>query len=139
MDNRPFDFEKHPRGENNFSFKLPYNGSVITFKLLNKKDETAIEQELTGFTKISKDFTKEVTTRLSHVITSINGNSERSVIRKFVNDELQARDSLKLRGYIRDTMPDINTEFDFSCSNCGLERREETPMGVTFFWPNGRV
>ena len=139
IDNRPFDFEKYPRGENNFTFKLPYSGTIITIKLLTKKDENLIDQELTGFAKVSKDFTKEITTRLTHFITSVNENTEKATIRKFVNEELQARDSLALRNYIRDMMPDINTEFDFSCAHCNLERKEETPLGVSFFWPNGRV
>ncbi len=137
MDNRPFDFDKYPKGENSFTFKLPYSGVTLTFKLLNKKDENAIETELTGMAKITKDFTREVTTRLSHIITSVDGSSERSRIRRFVNDELVSKDSLSLRKFIRENMPDIDTTFDFSCANCGLERKEDTPMGVSFFWPNG--
>lgn len=136
MDNRPFEFEKYPRGVNNFEFTLPHSGVRVTFKLLTKKDENAIEQELTGLAKISKDFTREITTRLSHIITSVNGNSERVAIRKFVNDELLSKDSLALRNHVGATMPDIDTEFDFSCMHCGLERKEDTPMGVSFFWPN---
>ena len=104
-----------------------------------KKEENAIDAELLGLAKISKDFTKEVTTRLSHLITAVNGNSERVAIRKFINEQLTSRDSLSLRSHIRETMPDIDTRFDFVCNHCGTERKEETPMGVSFFWPNGRV
>jgi hypothetical protein len=139
MDNRPFDFEKYPKHTNSFTLELPFSKKTITYKLLSKKDETAIEQELTGLAKISKDFTREITTRLSHIITSVDGNSEKAVIRKFVNDELISKDSLVLRTHIRESMPDIDTTFDFACSHCGLERKEETPMGVSFFWPNGSV
>jgi len=139
IDNRPFDFDKYPKGENNFSFKLPFSGATLTYKLLTKKDETSIEQELTGLAKISKDFTREITTRLSHIITSVNGNSERIAIRKFVNDELLSKDSLALRVHVRETMPDIDSTFEFICVHCGLERKEEIPMGVGFFWPNGSV
>ena len=136
MDNKPFDFEKYPKGENSFTFKLPFSGITLTYKLLTKKDENAIEQELTGMAKVNKDFTKEVTTRLGHIITSVDGNSERSRIRKFVNEEFMSKDSLAFRKHIRDNMPDIDVTFDFSCAHCGLERKEETPMGVSFFWPN---
>lgn len=139
MDNRPFDFEKYPRGVNSFDFLLPYSKVSVTYKLLCKRDENAIDAELVGMAKISKDFTREVTTRLSHIITSVNGNAEKAAIRRFVNDELVAKDSLALRNHFRNSMPDIDTTFDFTCSNCGLERKEETPMGVNFFWPNGRV
>jgi len=137
MDGRPFDFEAYPKGQNSFQFKLPTSGVTLSFKILSKKDETAIEQELKGMEKISKDFTREVTTRLSHLIIAVDGNSEKVRIRKFVNDELLSKDSLAFRKHIRDTLPDIDSSFDFSCIHCGLERKEETPMGVGFFWPNG--
>jgi hypothetical protein len=136
LDNRPFDFEKFPKGVNNFEFQLPFSNVIVTYKLLTKKDETAIEQELTGLAKLSKDFTREITTRLSHIITSVDGSNERIAIRKFVNDRLISKDSLALRTHVRENMPDIDTNFDFSCVHCGLERKEETPMGVSFFWPN---
>lgn len=137
MDNKPFDFEKYPKGENSFTFVLPSSNVTITYKLLCKKDEDAIDKELESFSKISKgEFTKEITTRLTHLITSVDGNFEKSRIRKFVNDELPSKDSLALRKHIRENMPDIDTGFDFSCQFCNLERREDTPMGVSFFWPN---
>lgn len=139
MDNRPFDFEKYPKGENSFTFKLPYSGKTVTFKLLTKKDENAIDMELKGMEKVSKDLRREVTTRLGHIITALDGNTERAQIRRFVNEELVSKDSLALRTHLRETMPDIDTRFDFVCSNCGLERKEETPMGVEFFWPNSGV
>lgn len=137
MDNKPFDFSKYPKGENSFTFTLPTSKVVLTYKILTKKDETAIEQELEGMAKVSKEFTKEITTRFGHIITSIDGDTTKARIRRFVNEEMPSKDSLAFRKHIRETMPDIDTSFDFSCAHCGLERKEETPMGVSFFWPNG--
>lgn len=137
MDNRPFDFEKYPRGENKFSFTLPFAKINITYKILTRKDELSIEQELTGLAKVSKEQTREVTTRLSHIITSVDGDEKTSRIRKFVGEELLSRDSFSFRKHIQDTMPDLDSSFAFSCSHCRLERKEETPVGVGFFWPNG--
>ncbi len=137
MDNKPFDFEKYPKGNNSFNFQLPNSGITLSYKILSKKDETAIEQELAGMAKISKEFTKEITTRFGHIIIAVDGVSEKSRIRKFVNEEMTSKDSLAFRRHIRENMPDIETSFDFSCAHCGLERKEETPMGVSFFWPNG--
>jgi hypothetical protein len=139
MDNRPFDFEKFPKGENSFQFKLPYTGVTVTYKLLTKKDENLIDQELKGMEKVSKDLRREITTRLGHIITAINGNTDRAGIRRFVNDELVSKDSLALRTHMREAMPDIDSTFNFQCTNCNLERKEETPMGVSFFWPNTGV
>lgn len=137
MDNKPFNFDNIPKGENNFTFKLPFSGATLTYKLLTKKDENAIDAQLTGLAKVHKDLSKEVTTRLSFIITSVDGDNSKPRIVKFINDELQARDSLAFRKHVRENMPDIDTTFDFTCGHCGLERKEETPMGVTFFWPNG--
>lgn len=139
MDNRTFDFQKYPKGDNAFTFKLPYSGKTVTFKLLTKKDENLIDQELKGMEKISKDLRREITTRLGHIITALDGATERAAIRRFVNEELVSKDSLALRTHLRETMPDIDTTFDFQCTNCNLERKEETPMGVSFFWPNSGV
>lgn len=136
VDNRPFDFEKYPKGQNSFEFSLPFSKVVITFKILCKKDEDAIDKELEAFAKISKDNSKEITTRLTHLITSIDGNVDKMRIRRFVNEELPSKDSFALRKYIRETMPGIDSTFNFSCQFCSLERREDTPMGVSFFWPN---
>lgn len=137
MDNRPFNFEAYPKGENSFKFELPNSKVTLTFKLLNKKDEGLIEQELKGMEKINKGFSREITTRLFFLITSVDGNNEKARIRKFVNDEFLSKDSLAFRKYVREMLPDIDTTFDFTCAHCGLERKEETPLGVSFFWPNG--
>lgn len=135
-DNKPIEFEKFTRGQNSFEFYLPSHKIMITFKLLSKKDEDVITRELEASTKYNKDLSTEITTRLTHVITSIDGDTDKMKIRRFVAEELLSRDSLALRKYIREAMPDIESSFDFSCQHCRLERREETPMGVSFFWPN---
>jgi hypothetical protein len=137
MDNRPFNFEKCVKGENNFEFLLPNSKVKITFKLLTKKDENNIEQELTGLKKINKEISREVTTRLAHIITSVDGNTDRGEIRRFVNERMSSKDSLEFRKHVRDFLPDLDTTFEFVCEDCGVSRKEETPMGVTFFWPNG--
>ena len=139
MDNRPFDFEKYVKGENRFEFKLPVSSITLTYKMLTKRDNNAIDAEITGYEKISKEFSKVTTTRLNHIITSVDGNTDRSRIRRFVNEELKAKDSLEFRNHLRNSMPDLNTEFEFECSHCGAKRKEQTPMGISFFWPNGRV
>jgi hypothetical protein len=136
MDSRPFEFEKYPKGQNAFQFTLPYIKKTVTFKLLTKKDENLIEAELKGMEKVSKDLRREITTRIGHIITEIDGNPDRATIRRFVNEELVSKDSLAFRTHLREFMPDIDSTFQFTCGHCQLERKEETPMGVSFFWPD---
>lgn len=135
LDNKPFDFEKYPKGKNEFEFTLPISKKVVGFQLLTKKVEDAIDAELKALKKVNSEISSEITTRLKFIIISLDGNSDRAGIRKFV-DEMRAGDSLALRNHIRTSTPDVDMGFDFSCRSCGLERREDVPLGVSFFWPN---
>jgi hypothetical protein len=123
------------KGENNFSFELPYSKRMVTFKLLTRKDVYNIDKEIEGLKKAGKQST-EMTTRLSYIITSVDGETETSKIRKFVNGgELISKDSLELRKHIKEISPRLDSTFEFSCSNCDLERKQEVPMDMNFFWP----
>lgn len=133
---KPFDFDSHPKGQNSFTFKLPNSGITVTYKLLNQVDEASIEAELNQYKKISKENTSELTTRLKYIITSIDGNPDRSLIRKFIEEKLTAKDSLALRRHMKEHNPDVDMSFDFKCSECNLERRLDMPIGASFLWPD---
>lgn len=135
MDNKPFEFDNYSKGKNEFEFQLPISKKVVTFRLLNKKDEDAIDADLKALQKISTEVSSEITTRLKHVIVALDGSPDKGAIRKFV-DEMRAGDSLALRNHIRNMTPEVDMNFDFQCSSCGIERREDVPLGVSFFWPN---
>ena len=133
---KPFDFDTHPKGENNFTFKLPHSGVTITYKLMHKIDEQAIDAELAHIKKLSKDNTGELTTRLKYLLTSVDNNTDRSYIRKFVEEVLSAKDSLALRKHMREYNPDVDMTFNFKCSECDLERRLDMPIGASFLFPD---
>jgi len=133
---KSFDFDNFPKGQNNFSFKLPVSGITITYKLLNQIDERSIDAELDQIKKISKENTAEITTRMKYVITSIDGNVDRSGVRKFVEEKLTAKDNLALRRHMREHIPDVDMTFDFKCSECDLERRMDVPLGASFLFPD---
>lgn len=131
---RTVDVEKFPKGQNNFSFTLPKSNTVITYKILSQLDDDAIDKELEGLKKISKENVSEVTTRLKHIITSVNGSEDKETIRKFVDEELLAVDARALREAIKENTPEIDMTFDFKCSNCDCERRMGIPLGASFLW-----
>jgi hypothetical protein len=133
---KPFNFDEYPKGQNNFTFKLPTSGVTVTYKLLNQIDEQSIDAELVQIKKFSKDNTGELTTRLKYLITSIDGNVDKPSIRKFIEEQLSARDSLALRKHMRETNPDVDMTFNFKCSSCDLERRLDMPIGASFLWPD---
>jgi hypothetical protein len=115
---------------NKFELTLPISKVNITFKLLTGKDESDITKNLKSLEKIGQS--AEVTTRLKHVITSVNGNDNTSVISQFV-DNMLSKESLFLRDEIKRINPDINLrqEVDFG----GETTEVDIPMTVEFFWP----
>jgi hypothetical protein len=137
LKDKDFDFSKYSKAENSLSFTLPYSKKLVTVKLATSLEEQQIENELKSISKLNKGGqSAEITTRLKHVITSIDGNTDKAFIRKFVDTELLSRDSIELRKFIRQNSPDLDMTFNFTCPNCNSEDRSEVPMTVQFFWPN---
>jgi len=129
LDNKELDESLFQQGVNEFSFTLPHSNTNITFKLLTHKDERKVTTEIEGLKKINKDSAPELTTRLKHIITSVEDNREPKAIREFVDNYLLARDSRALRDYIRKIQPDVNMMFT---TNSGEE--VAIPININFFW-----
>jgi hypothetical protein len=136
LNSKPFNFDEYPKGQNSFAFKTP-SGIELTYKLLCQTDESNIEVELAQLKRLSKDSSSDLTTRLKFLITSVNGNSDKAAIRKFVDSPaFSAKDSLALRKHMREHNPDIDMSFDFKCNECTYERRSDVPIGASFLWPD---
>ena len=107
----------------------------MTFKLLTHGDEKTMDQEIKGLQKINKESTSEVTVRLSHIITSINGSSEKKDIREFVNNYFLAKDAREFRKHYSEVSPDLNLNVTLIDSD-GVEEDVDLPIGINFFWPD---
>ena len=129
LENKPFDVSLIKEGKNEFNFKLPNTGTEITFKILTGHDESKINREFEGLKKMQKN-PPELSTRLKHIITSVNGEYESKTVRDFVDNYLLAIDSRALREYIRNIQPDLNLS---TVLDSGEEVR--VPLGLDFFWP----
>ena len=126
------------KGTNLFEYTLPHSETPITFKLLCNKDDKQIKAEVKGLKKLDKKANPELSTRLKHIIQSVNGDSEKKSIREFVDKHMLARDSRAFREYIKTFQPDIDMKFNFE-SNDGIEEEVNLPMTVSFFWPDAGV
>ena len=128
-------FKKLPKDvtENNFEVDLPISKKKITFKLLTGKEENAVEDEIKASAKIGTDVKPELTTRLRHTITSVDGDNSQSTINTFVQT-LLARDSMYLRNEIRKITPDIELSQEIEIG--GESVTVDIPMTVGFFWPD---
>ena len=137
LENREFDESSITRGENEFSYTLPNSGTLITYKLLTHKDEMAIDAELRGLKKINKNASPDVSTRMKHMILSVNGDDEKKTIREFVDTYFLASDARLFRKHVQAIQPDVNLETQVEL-NDGVED-VTLPIGVTFFWPDATV
>jgi len=125
-------FEK---GKNEFTFSLPKTGNVVTFKLLTGKDEKAIDAEIKGLQKLDANGSFENTTRLKHMITSVNGKGDAVSIRDFVDNYLLAPDSRALKAYYNEISPDIDTTITIDKDGY-VQEGVVINIGINFFWPD---
>ena len=132
LENKNLDESLFTRGNNRFSFTLPATKVNIEFKLLTHGDEVAISQEIKGLKKINSESTADLTTRLKHMILSIDGSEEKADVRKFVDNYLLAQDARALRNYINEIQPDVDLTF----FRGRTEEKTAIPIGLSFFWPD---
>jgi hypothetical protein len=132
LENKEIKEELFTSRTNEFAFTLPHSKNTITFKLLTHKDEQNINRELEGLKKINKDSSPELSTRMKHLITSIEGSRETKDIREFVDNYLLAKDSRALREYVKEVQPDVDLTFFPD----GSSDRIPVSIGINFFWPD---
>jgi hypothetical protein len=131
LENKEFDESKFEAGKNEFSYTLPSTDNVITYKLITGHDEKAINREIAGLKRLQKDASPELSTRLKHIILSVDGKEEKKDIRDFVDNYFLARDSRAFRDHIKNTQPDVNLSYILDNGE-----EAEVPIGLTFFWPD---
>ena len=85
--------------------------------------------------KLNKDSNPTITTRLKHMIVSVNGDEDKTNIKNFVDNFMLAADSRALRNYALEINPDIEMKFTAVNDN-GVEEDVDIPIGITFFYPD---
>ena len=128
------DFSKFTKGKNEFNFKLPNSEREIVFKLLTQKDEKEIAKEILAKQKISKEQSSIFTTRLKHMLLSVDGKLEKVYINNFVDNEFLSVDSLAFRQYLSSITPDVDMTTKVVDST-GKESEVTIPVTLRFFWP----
>tara|TARA_R110002153_G_scaffold60600_1_gene164076 strand:+ start:594 stop:1334 length:741 start_codon:yes stop_codon:yes gene_type:complete len=123
------------KGVNKFKYTLPTTGATIEYKLLTGNDDKKIRQEIKGLQKLNKQSSPEISTRLKHMLVSVDGNEENSAIREFVDNYMLARDSKALRDHIKLTQPDVDLTFKYERDN-GEDGEASIPISTNFFWPD---
>ena len=138
IEDKPLSAKPIEEGKNEFEFTLPTSKTKLTFKLLTHGDDSAIKKELEGLKKIDKTITRDLSTRLKHIILSVDGNYEKSTIRDFVDNRFLAREAREFRKYVAQIQPSVDLSFDYT-DNEGNTTKVEIPVGLDFFWPDATI
>ena len=137
IEHKEVDYSLFENRQNEFEFTLPQSKRVITFRLTTHGIEKQIETEVKSLVKQTNKtgVDKTLTTRLKHMILTVDGEGGRANINNFVDNELFALDSRALRQYIKEISPDIDMTFTFISDTTGEALELAIPMDVSFFWP----
>ena len=137
IEHKEVDYSLFENRQNEFEFTLPQSKRVITFRLTTHGIEKQLETEVKSLVKQTNKtgVDKTLTTRLKHMILTVDGEGGRANINNFVDNELFALDSRALRQYIKEISPDIDMTFTFISDTTGEALELAIPMDVSFFWP----
>ena len=137
INEREIDWSKLEDGKNEFEFELPASKRKVTFSLLTHGMQKKIDAEQKAIKKLKKDAT--LTTMLKYIITSIDGDTSDSAIRKFVDRELFAIDSRAFRQHVKSVTPDLDLVIEVPDGESGDTFRSSINIGLDFFWPDTEI
>jgi len=128
-----------PDSDNLFKLTLA-DGTNLRFKLLTRRDELEINKELEKINKVMKDeVSRELSTRLRHIIVEVNGSTDKNEIYRF-SENMLVRDTKSLREAYQAAQPDLDFDISYDCTcEDGTDQKVRLPLGPDFFWPDLRV
>jgi len=121
-------------GDGTFQITMPYSKFNIVFRLLTGADEAYLTATAASKKKATK-VDSILIEQYERMIASIEGHSDRSIIKKYV-ENMPTLDSRHLRKCYASVTPDVNIKEHFECPSCGHEQEMEVPFGADFFWPD---
>jgi hypothetical protein len=137
IEHKEVDYSPFENRATEFDFELPISKRNITFRFMSHGLEKEVQNEIKSLNKtiVKTGIDKELTTRLKHIITSVDGERGRVAVNNFVDNELFAADSRALRSYIKEISPDLDMTFTFVSDITGEMKEIDVPIEVSFFWP----
>ena len=104
-----------------------------------KRVEYALKDIKKKQKRVKDETDRTMSTRLKHLITSIDGEKDTKHISDFVDNHMLALDSRSFRNYLTEITPDLDLSYTFISNETGDEQEVEIPIEVSFFWPDARV
>ena len=137
LNDKEIDWSLIDEGINAFPLTLPTSKKQIKLKLLSQGEQSKIDAELKGLAKIKKE--AGLTTLLKHVIVELDGDDDKSKIRKFVDTNLLAIDSRAIRQFLKTITPEIDMSIEVPVGEAGDTFPSQLNIGLDFFWPDAEL
>jgi hypothetical protein len=133
LNDKEIDFKNIPEGVNEFPFKLPNSEREVVLRILTHMDEKGLGREAEALQKAK--MSTGMTSRMKRMLVSVDGNSERAHINKFVDTELLSVDALEMRRYLFTITPDVDMTTIATYAD-DTEREVVVQVTAQFFWPS---
>lgn len=131
---KQIDFSKFIEGTTHLEYQLPLSKVNLRITLLTSRLQKKINEFMESLAKINSDTNTEITSRLKHIILSVEDNTEQGYIHQFVDNELLAVDSFQLRKFIQDNTPDVDMVVKVQQPD-GTEKEVAVILTAQFLWP----
>lgn len=126
---------KQPDQNGHFDVYIPMRKKNVKFRLLTSGEDNNLfrlsEEQMKAYGKTYSDYN---TLKLKTSIISIDGNSNRSYIDRFVN-AMPALDSSTIKKEINKVSPDVDMSYEFTAKD-GYKFKASLTIGLDFFFPN---
>lgn len=126
--------EVYPDQRGFFTIQLPMSKKHIEFRLLTSGEEATINKMAESKKEAyGSNFSTYISDKIKASIMSIDGNSDRSHINKFV-DIMRAGDASFIRKKIHEASPGVDMSYEFTSPD-GHTFTSQLSVGTDFFFP----
>ena len=129
-----FSVEVDKTSNNTFVVDLPKTRVKVEVSFMTGKDEKKLVM-MSERRKKNNLPESSLTDQFKMIIVSVNGDSNRDTINKFVNS-MPAIDSRFLRVTYAKLTPNIDLSYNFECPECNYENKTTIPFTEDFFCPS---
>jgi hypothetical protein len=134
---KTIDLTVEPDEDGLFSFTMPISKANIRFKLLTCGDVDDVEKMLEKDTQNNIPVNNANTYKLEKMIVEVNGDTNKMMIRDFVN-YMRIADSKSFNQYVDSIETGIDLDIEVGTPGGGSVKTF-LPLNVRFFWPDIRV
>lgn len=128
------DVKELPDENGLFSVNLKMRKKLVKFRLLSAGEDNKIFKVAEEIKEAyNTDFSDYNTRKLQSSVVSIDGNTDRSYINRFI-EAMPALDALIIRRKILEVSPDVDMTYEFEAKD-GFKFKGRLTLGVDFFFP----